>query len=54
MIACDFPFSGGSVDVLSHEIKNSEPNFDTPEFKKVSEECKDLIKHLLCKNKEQR
>lgn len=54
MIACDFPFNGANVDQLSNEIKTKEVDFSSDEFKSVSEECKDLIRNLLKKDKNER
>lgn len=54
MILCDFPFNGNDVKSISHEVKNSKPNFNFPEFKEVSNECIDIIKKLLEKDKNNR
>jgi len=54
MILCDFPFNGNDVKSISHEVKNSKPNFNYPEFKDVSAECIDLIKKLIDKDKNSR
>lgn len=51
MILCDFPFNGNDVKSISHEVKNSKPNFNHPEFKECSAECIDLIKKMLEKDK---
>jgi len=54
MLLCDFPFNGNDVKSISHEVKNSKPNFNHPEFKEVSAECIDLIKKMLEKDKNNR
>lgn len=54
MILCDFPFNGNDVKSISHEVKNSKPNFNFPEFKEVSPQCIDLIKKMLEKDKAKR
>jgi len=54
MILCDFPFNGNDVKSISHEVKNSKPNFNHPEFKACSAECIDLIKKMLEKDKNER
>lgn len=51
MILCDFPFNGNDVKSISHEVKNSKPNFNHPEFKQCSADCIDLIKKMLEKDK---
>jgi len=54
MLLCDFPFNGNDVKSISHEVKNTKPNFSHPEFKEVSAECIDLIKKMLEKDKNNR
>jgi len=41
------PFSGETEDEIFEKIKKCKYNFDSPEFKNVNDNCKDLIKKLL-------
>jgi len=51
MLACDFPFNDDSVQGLSYKIQFSEPEWKVLKNKNVSEECLDLLRKLLTKDR---
>ena len=48
------PFDGNNEEEIFDKILTQEPNFDVPQLKKVTNNCKDLIKKLLIKDEEKR
>ena len=48
------PFNGNDEEELFNDILKSEPDFDIPEFKNITNDCIDLIKKLLVKNENKR
>ena len=48
------PFQGKSEEEILYNIKKYNINFDTEELKKVSDNCKNLMKRLLNPKKENR
>ena len=47
LLTGDAPFPGETEEEIFEKIKKCEYNFDSPKFKNVSENCKDLIRKLL-------
>ena len=48
------PFPGENTNEIFENILTTQPNFDLPEFKKITPNCIDLIKKLLEKDPEKR
>ena len=48
------PFTGDNEEQIFHNILKEELNFNLPEFKNISDECKDLISKLLEKKANKR
>ena len=48
------PFKGTNLEQVSQKILNMEPNYDGKVISSVSEACKDLLRHMLCKDKQAR
>lgn len=54
MLACDFPWNDDSIKGLSLKIQNTEPNWKVLKNKFVSEECIDILRKMLTKDKKMR
>ena len=54
LLSGEAPFKGETEDEIFAEVKKGKINFDLPEFERVSENCKDLIKKLLTTKKSHR
>ena len=54
MLSGYLPFKGKNDEQMAESIKYSEPSFASVEWERVSEDAKDLIKHLLEKDPEKR
>ena len=50
IICGDMPFKGSNLEQVSEKILNIEPNYEGKVMSSVSETCKDLLKHMLCKD----
>ena len=50
LLCGEMPFKGTSFEQVQERILTEQPSFDGRIWSKVSEECKDLLKHMLCKD----
>ena len=50
LLCGEMPFTGTSFEQVQERILTTQPSFDGRIWSNVSEECKDLLKHMLCKD----
>ena len=54
LLCGEAPFTGDTEEEIFEKVKKCEYNFSNPAFKKVSKNCKDLIRRLLEPKKQYR
>ena len=54
VLSGEMPFRGTTMEEIADSILTLELTFEQPIWQTISEECKDLVKHMLCKDQEAR